>query len=63
MSKERSPCFQCERLKKDKLDCARSCEPLHEYMESLPYFLMSQDDSTSYRVPGLERREACRCLD
>ena len=63
MYAERSPCLQCERLTKDKSECASSCEELQRYMEKLPYFALTGEDLTSYRIPGVERTPAHLSLD
>ena len=63
MRAERSPCLQCERLKKDKYECAPSCKQLEMYMEKLPYCLLTGEDLTYYRMPGLERTPAHLSLD
>ena len=55
MVEERSPCLQCERLKKNKLECAASCEELDKFKEELQHCPLNQEDSTDYRIPGLER--------
>ena len=63
MRAERSPCLQCERLTKDKCECAQSCKQLEMYMENLPYFWLTGEDLTYYRIPGLERTPAYLSLD
>ena len=55
MVEERSPCLKCERLKRNKLECAASCEELEKFREKLHRCLLTEEDSTEYRIPGLER--------
>jgi hypothetical protein len=52
MSEERSPCLQCERLSMDKVECSGWCEKLENFMERLPYSLLSGEDLTEYGIPG-----------
>lgn len=60
---ERSPCLRCKRLKKNKLECAASCEELDKFKEQLHHSLLTQEDSTDYRIPGLERTLSCTIDD
>ena len=55
MHGERSPCLQCERLLMDKVECSRWCEELENFVESLPYSLLSGEDLTEYGIPGVQR--------
>jgi hypothetical protein len=52
---DRSPCIQCDRLKRSKLECADSCEELEIYQQSLPRFTLWRGDYTDCGIPGLER--------
>lgn len=58
MPKERSPCLQCERLPMDKVECAGGCEKLENFIEHLPYYLLSGEDLTEYGIPGARRTPA-----
>jgi hypothetical protein len=55
MREERSPCLQCERLSMDKIECSGWCEKLENFMERLPYSLLSGEDLTEYGIPGAQR--------
>ena len=52
---DRSPCIQCDRVKRNKSECADSCEKLEMYQESLPQFTLWRDNPSYYSVPGLHR--------
>jgi hypothetical protein len=60
MTEKRSPCLRCERLEKDKDECARSCEELQRYREDLPYGLLSGEDMSDYHIPGTARTPSYR---
>jgi hypothetical protein len=60
MTEKRSPCLRCERLGKDKDQCARSCQELDRYREELPYGLLSGEDLSDYYIPGTERTPSYR---
>ena len=38
MEEDRSPCLQCERVNKSKIQCCGSCDELDSYKDGLPYF-------------------------
>ena len=59
MIEERSPCLKCERLKRNKLECAASCGELEKFNEKLHHCQLTEEDSTEYRIPGLERTPRC----
>ncbi len=62
MVEKRSPCLKCERLEKNKLECAASCDELDQFKEGLHHCLLTQEDSTDYRIPGLQRTR-CYTID
>ena len=47
---ERSPCLRCERLRKNKLECAELCEKRKMYVRKLPYFLLSTEDLNDFSI-------------
>ncbi len=60
---DRSPCIQCDRLRKSKSECATSCEKLKIYQESLPRFTLWRGSSNDYDVQGLQRTTIYRIYE
>jgi hypothetical protein len=56
MPEERSPCFRCTRLQKDKSKCACTCEKLELYKARLPMFTLWRGEVNYYSIPGIERK-------
>lgn len=42
----------------DKVECAGGCEKLENFIEHLPYYLLSGEDLTEYGIPGARRTPA-----
>ena len=63
VEEERSPCITCERLKKNKNECADSCEKLKTYQESSPHLTLYGETPGYYTMPGLQRTPSYRGMD
>lgn len=60
---ERSPCITCERLNKNKNECADSCEKLKIYQERSPNLTLYSGNAWYYIMPGLQRTPSYRGMD
>jgi hypothetical protein len=63
VDEERSPCITCERLKKNKNECADSCEKLQAYQESSPHLTLYRGNPGYYTMPGLQRTPNYRGME
>jgi len=63
VEEERSPCITCERLKKNKNECADSCEKLHAYQEGSPHLTLYGGNPGTYTMPGLQRTPNYRGME
>lgn len=63
VEEERSPCVRCERLDKNKNECADSCEKLKMYQERSPHLTLYKGTSDYYSMPGLQRTPSYRSME
>ncbi|MGD9338988.1 MAG: hypothetical protein PVF76_16810 [Syntrophobacterales bacterium] len=63
MDEERSPCLKCEREKKSKSKCVKSCEKIDRYREGQPAITLWNGEPTYYVIPGLERTRTYAAME
>jgi hypothetical protein len=63
VAEERSPCMMCDRLKRNKNECADSCDKLKMYQERSPKLTLYSGTFSYYTMPGLQRTPSCRSMD
>lgn len=60
MKDQKSPCLQCERLAKDKFECAETCKELEFFQERLPLVTLWRGDPIVYNIPHFQRTRTYR---
>ncbi len=63
VEEERSPCIGCERINKNKNECADSCEKLKIYQERSPNLTLYSGTSGYHIMPGLQRIPSYRGME
>jgi hypothetical protein len=62
-AEERSPCITCDRLNRNKNECADTCEKLKAYQERSPKLTLYSGTFSHYTMPGLQRTPSYRSME
>jgi len=63
VAEERSPCVECERLKRNKNECADSCEKLKMYQARSPKLTLYSGTFSYHTMPGMQRTPSYRGME